>query len=105
MHHSITPPVYPVLGNHDLVGAIPEDGTKPSADPRRIFCETFGLHKTYRSFDAGGYHFILLDSVNITGGELKYNGMVKSEQLEWLKEDLAVISPATPVIVITHSVK
>jgi hypothetical protein len=102
MHKAINVPVQPVMGNHDLVAAIPEDGTPAADDPRRIFLETFGLKKTFRSFDKGGYHFIMLDSVTISGGKLKYRGMIPAGQMEWLKEDIAGLSEDTPVILVTH---
>ncbi len=102
MHQGIPVPVYPVLGNHDLVAAIPEDGTNPSDDPRRIFRDIFGLHSTYYSFTACGYHFIILDSILISGGELKYQGTILPDQLEWLREDLSGVSKDMPIIIITH---
>ena len=53
MHRTLRPRVEPVLGNHDLVAAIPEDGTPPSADPRLPFRRAFALERTYRSVDGG----------------------------------------------------
>jgi len=53
MHRALRPPVHLAIGNHDLVAARPEDGSPPSADPRAIFREKFGLERTYSSFDAG----------------------------------------------------
>ena len=102
MHKAINVPVQPVMGNHDLVAAIPEDGTLPAENPRRIFLETFGLKKTFRSFDKGGYHFIMLDSVTISGGKMKYRGMIPAGQMKWLKQDIAGLSEDTPVILVTH---
>ncbi len=96
-------PVFPVPGNHDLVGAMPEDGTPPAADPRAVFRAKFGLEKAYGSFDTNGYHFILLDSIKITeGGKHKYEGHITSAQMEWLKEDLFHTPTGTPIVVVTH---
>jgi predicted MPP superfamily phosphohydrolase len=102
MHRAINAPIYPVIGNHDLVAAIPEDGTSPSDNPRKNFLKTFDLNQTYRSFNSCGYHMILLDSICITGDSFKYQGMVSEEQLEWLKEDLSKLSNDTPCILATH---
>ena len=102
MNNTMKKTVYPAIGNHDLVAAIPEDGSPASNDPRRIFREAFGLERTYYSFDTAGYHFIVLDSIFITGGELKYIGFIWPEQLEWLKQDLAAVKKETPIILITH---
>lgn len=91
-----------VMGNHDLVGAMPEDGTAPEPDPRAAFREELGIASIHRSFDAGGYHVILLDSVQITGDELKYRGFIDDAQLVWLREDVANVNPSTPIILATH---
>ncbi|MGF1609672.1 MAG: metallophosphoesterase family protein [Kiloniellales bacterium] len=102
MQRSIRPEVHAVIGNHDLVAAIPEDGTAPAADPRAPFLARQGLGRTYRSFDALGYHFVLLDSMQVVGGDLKYEGRIWPEQLEWLREDLARLAPNTPVVCVLH---
>jgi predicted phosphodiesterase len=102
MHMAIKGDVYPVIGNHDFVAAAPRDGTAPAEDPRAIYRDRMGLHQTYYSFDAVGYHFVILDSVEITEDEYKYQGMIWSEQLEWLKEDLSHITRGRPIVIATH---
>ncbi len=102
MHHSIDHDIYPVMGNHDMVAAIPEDGTLPSEDPRAIYRNKMGIDRTYYSFDAAGYHFVVLDSIHITGGPLKYHGFVWPEQLEWLKRDLSRVTKGTGIVLATH---
>ena len=102
MQKSIQAPVRAAIGNHDLVAAIPEDGTPAATDPRGIFREKLDLEETYRSFDTNGYHFILLDSIRVIGGNLKYEGRIGPEQLEWLKADLAAVDPKTPIVLVTH---
>lgn len=54
----------------------------------------------YRSFDHKGWHFVVLDSIEITadGG---FRGAIDGEQLAWLKSDLARAG-GTPTIVLTH---
>jgi Icc protein len=102
MHRSIKGKVESVIGNHDLVAAIPEDDSPAAADPRARFCEAFGLERTYRSFDAGGYRFFLLDSIVVTGGEEKYNGRIDDQQLRWLAFELESTDRNTPIVVVTH---
>lgn len=102
LHRGIKADLYPAIGNHDLVAAIPEDGTPPAKDPRAIFLTQTGLNRTYYSFDAVGYHFIFLDSIQISGDEYKYHGMIGSEQIEWLKQDLAKVPKSTPIVITTH---
>ena len=47
MHRAIKGDVYPTIGNHDLVGAIPKDGTLPAQDPRAAprLCLTHTAHR------------------------------------------------------------
>ena len=102
MHSAIRSTVYPVMGNHDLVAAMPEDGTQPSANPRAIFCEKMGLERPWYAFDAGGYRFFILDSVHVTGGEQKFEGRVPREQMDWLQSELAALPAGRPLVVVTH---
>ena len=90
MHRAIKADVYPTIGNHDLVAANPQDGTPAAKDPRAIYRTRLGLDQTYYSFNAVGYHFVILDSIQVTGDEYQYQGFIRPEELEWLKEDLAI---------------
>jgi 3',5'-cyclic AMP phosphodiesterase CpdA len=102
MHDMIEGDIYPVIGNHDLVSAITKDGTPPAEDPRAIYRAKMGLDSTYYSFDAAGYHFVVLDSIYVTGDDLKYNGFIWPEQIEWIKEDLSRIAKDTPIVLLSH---
>ena len=102
MHRAIKSDIFPAIGNHDLVAAMPEDGSPPSADPRAIYRAKLGVERTYYAFDAAGYHFIVLDSIQITGDELKYQGMIWPEEMEWLRADLSRVSRHTPIVLVMH---
>ena len=102
MHREIRGDLYPVIGNHDLVAAVPEDGTPAAKDPRTIYRLKMGLDRTYYSFNAVGYHFVILDSVQITSDEDKYQGEIWPEELEWLKQDLSRVERGTPIVLVTH---
>ena len=102
MQHAIHADVYPTIGNHDLVGADPHDGSEAVINPRSVYLNQTGLHQTYYAFDAVGYHFVVLDSIEITGDRYKYRGFIWPEQLEWLKRDLAAVRQGTPIVVVTH---
>lgn len=101
-HDSLRAPVHPTIGNHDLVAARPSDGSKASAEPRAEFLKFFKLDRTYRSFDAGGLHFIILDSVELNSGPMIYSGRIAENQLEWIRQDLSAVSSETPIVLVSH---
>ena len=102
MHNSLNGEVHAAIGNHDLVAAMPEDGSIPSDDPRKIFRQRLGVPRTYYSFDALGYHIVLLDSIHILGNKSKYQGLIAPEQMAWLREDLSRVPAAKPIIAALH---
>ena len=102
MYEAIEGEHHVVIGNHDLVGALPKDGSPPVIDPRSDYKNRLGLSRTFYSFEAMGYRFILLDSIWVTGGKYKYHGWVSKEQQEWIKDELSRISRATPIVVVLH---
>ena len=54
------------------------------------------LRASLYSFDHRGVHFVALDNVSRAKPE------IGSEQLEWLKKDLARFSKSSPIVVFTH---
>lgn len=102
MHDRIRPEPVAVVGNHDLVGVEPADGSPSAGDPRAEVRARLDMPQTYRSFDRNGYHFILLDSVELTRDELKFRGFIGPEQMAWLRADLARVAADTPIVVVSH---
>lgn len=102
MHTAIKPEPIFILGNHDLVGVEPSDGSMPAENPRADVMVQMNMTRTYRSFDQHGYHFILLDSVQVTHDDFKYKGMIDESQMDWLVEDLRGVDSGTPIILMTH---
>jgi 3',5'-cyclic AMP phosphodiesterase CpdA len=93
--------VYHTVGNHDVFGIYPASGVAPT-DPlygKKLFEQRFG--KVYYSFDHKGHHFIVLDSIGITG-DRAYEGRIDAEQLAWLKADLEGLPKGTPIIISVH---
>lgn len=90
-----------VIGNHDLVGARLKNGSA-AADPRLDYKRHLGLSRTYSSFDALGYRFILLDSLRISDDPYMYHGWVSSEQREWIQEELSRTPSEMPIVVLLH---
>ncbi len=98
---SIPYPVHYTLGNHDVFGVANKDGVAPS-DPRygkKAFEDHYG--PTHYSFDHRGWHFVVLDSINI-GPDRNWTAHIGDEQIAWLKADLGNLAKSTPVIVVTH---
>jgi len=93
--------VYHTIGNHDVFGVYPSSGMTPS-DPlygKKYYEDHIG--KTYYSFDHTGAHFIVLDSIGITG-DRAYEGRIDADQVQWLAKDLAAQAAGTPIVVVTH---
>jgi 3',5'-cyclic-AMP phosphodiesterase len=91
MKEECTLPVASCLGNHDIWGwnksKSKTTGTEPLWGKRRAL-EALGLDKPYHSFDRGGWHFIMLDSMVPFGAD-GYSAKIDAEQFEWLTADLA----------------
>ena len=94
-------PVHNCIGNHDLFGIYeesPEDENHPDYK-YGMWERHFG--KTYYSFDHKGWHFITLNSLDVTEDK-RYKTIFHKEQLEWLKKDLENVNSTTPIVIITH---
>jgi len=102
LYRAIAGEHHAAIGNHDLVGALPKDGSPPAADPRLDYKQRLGLTRTYRAFDALGYRFMLLDSVRVSGDKYKYHGWISQEQREWILQELSTLSHETPIVVVLH---
>ncbi|MEL6994997.1 MAG: metallophosphoesterase [Pseudomonadota bacterium] len=102
MSRTIKAEQHAVLGNHDLVGVRPAETSDILTDPRQAFKERLGLRRTFQSFDALGYRFILLDSIRISKQAHLYDGWVSMEQQEWLTELLASTPKDMPIILMLH---
>jgi Icc protein len=98
-----TMPVYHCIGNHEHFGVYTRSGIQPDHPEygKKMFANRLGDGKTYRSFDFGEWHFILMDAVSITP-EREYTGLIDDQQLAWLKEDLQNIGPDQSVVLALH---
>src|SRR5262245_6034444 len=65
-----------------------------SRDQGEAFKEFFG--KTHYTFDHKGVHFIVLDNVSDP------KGMLRDEQIQWLRADLSRLDKEAPIVVLTH---
>ena len=84
--------IFYVPGEHDVL-----------SDNGAQYRERFGkntLGSGWYSFDKSGVHFIgLVNVVNTHEGGL---GVLGTEQLDWLKKDLAPLAASTPIVVFAH---
>ena len=100
-------PIRHCLGNHDHWGLGLEAADPARKDPmygKQLGMAALGLEKPYYSFDHGGWHFIMLDSVQPNGipGPPGWTAKLDDEQFHWLKKDLASIPEKIPVAVYSH---
>lgn len=97
-------PVFHVMGNHDNDPYIADD-FGAAATYRRL------IGPTYYSFNLGKVHYVVLDDTEYlnnggatgTVGKRNYKAAIGSEQLAWLRKDLAALPDSTtPVVVALH---
>jgi len=97
-------PIHHCLGNHDIFALDPAQSGVPADDPhagKALFRQRMGLAQTYYSFDHGGWHFVVLDTVQITPDH-SWRGFVDDAQLAWLAADLAKTGKTTPTVLLVH---
>ena len=93
--------IHHVIGNHDAFGVYAQTGIAVS-DPsfgKKMYQDRIG--RTYYSFDHKGYHFVVLDSIQITE-DRSWEARIDPPQLAWLREDLNGVPASTPIVVIVH---
>jgi hypothetical protein len=93
--------VWYIPGNHEIFGIERHLSLVSQQHPlygRKMYHHYLG--PDYYSFNYGGIHFIGLNSVEFE--DLWYYGRIDSIQLEWLKKDVATVSPSTPIITFQH---
>jgi len=94
-------PVHNCIGNHDLF-AIYEESPETEDHPDYkygMWERHFG--KTYYSFNHKGWHFITLNSLDVTDDK-RYARIFHDEQLKWLEDHLKTVKKSTPIIITTH---
>lgn len=100
-HANAKYPWRPILGNHDIFGwSKREVDEKTVGYGKAMALDQLQIERSYYSFDAGGWKFIMLDSM--TRRENTYVGRVGHEQTEWLQGELAATPKQTPIVVFSH---
>lgn len=93
-------PQWYLPGNHDV----------NFASPNAYFAnETYKRHfgPTYYSFNHGDAHFVALNNVEYAGagrefGDSSYRGYLTDNQLQWLRNDLALVDREKLIVIMTH---
>jgi len=100
-------PHYPCIGNHDVLGWSSRRKC-PADDPelgKRMIMDRlqWQWERPYYSFDHGGWHFAVLDSIHPKQFDHGpgYEPRIGREQLEWLAYDLGAAGDR-PKVVMTH---
>lgn len=98
-------PVYHCMGNHDCLGWSARRKV-PLTDPelgKKMIMNRLGWEKSYYSFDHGGWHFVVLDSMYPieTKDGPESEPRIGKEQLEWLGRDLGAAA-GRPTVAVTH---
>jgi hypothetical protein len=88
-------PWYNVLGNHDINLDAPND-----RESTHTFEKVYG--PPYYSFDYGPTHFVVLDDVEFLGQGKGYKGGIGPRQMEWIKNDLALVPMQQLVVFLMH---
>lgn len=98
--NKINAPVFNTMGNHDN-----NPSYSNNWDAEERYREVIG--PTYYSFNLGKAHYIVLDNIeylNESSSPRNYNEKIISEQLDWLRKDLATITDkSTPIIIVMHA--
>ena len=96
-----TKPVWNVPGNHETFGIERHLSLVDKKNPlygRKMYRHYLG--PDYYSFNYGGVHFMALNVIDFD--DLWYYGHVDSVQMQWIKQDLALVPATTPVVTFHH---
>ena len=93
-------PVFHAMGNHDHELEA-EGDFKTAVKFKQI------IGPTYYSLNIGSVHYVILDNIECTNDgtaqKASYNDNLVSEQLNWLRSDLAPLTADVPVVVVMHA--
>jgi 3',5'-cyclic-AMP phosphodiesterase len=98
-------PYYNCIGNHDVLG-LNSRRKVPVDDPdigHKMIMDRLGMDRSYYSFDHGGWHFVVLDTIHRVETEHgpSYEARLGEEQLEWLRFDLGAAG-GRPTVCLMH---
>ncbi|MES2627801.1 MAG: metallophosphoesterase [Bacteroidota bacterium] len=89
-------PIEHLVGNHDVLAAVPAEQAKESVK------QQLSLANTYRSVIRENWKFILLDSTRLKPDQSWYEAGLDPAQLDWLKLELQQTPPDQHICVVSH---
>lgn len=93
-------PIYHAIGNHEPFGISSDKvDTTNALYGKRIFQQKLG--KSFYSIEHKNWKFFVLDPVEFNN-ENKTHGLIKQEQLAWIKNELAKTKKTTPIAIVLH---
>jgi 3',5'-cyclic-AMP phosphodiesterase len=98
---SFNMPVYQTMGNHEMFGVYKESGVSTDNPLYGKKMYEVKINNRFYSFDHKNWHFIILDDIAITK-DRKYEALVDSSEINWIKNDLSKLKPNTPIVVSAH---
>lgn len=107
-------PLYSVMGNHDNDGATTATPQHPDEDFNAEWLYRKAMGPTYYSMNIGNDHWVMLDNIRYVNtpakskdlniaGKRDYTIGLTSDEMEWLKKDLATVPEGTNVRVCSHA--
>lgn len=97
-------PMISAMGNHDMWGWNKGKSHTNGDEPhwgKAWPMDVYGMPGRYYSVDRGGWHIVVLDSIQ-PFGDGKFVAAIDNEQFDWLKDDLAKTDANTPVLIVSH---
>lgn len=96
-------PVYFTMGNHEVVGILPDSGIESSHPQwgKRMYEQRYG--KRYKTFEFSGWKFFVLDGIKIQEEKMNYTSGVDAKQMDWIKNDLENTPADVPIVVSIHT--
>lgn len=94
-------PVYTGIGNHESFGINnPKISAGNPVYGKKMFESKIG--NRYYTFSHKGWKFFMIDGIKNTDSGQRYIGYMDNEQIEWLKNELAVTDSITPIVICCH---
>ena len=93
--------IYHCMGNHDNDPSFVSSDWKAESTYKKI------IGPSWYSLDIGKVHYVVLDNIiyenSSVTGTYGYYVRIAPYQLEYLRHDLSMVSPDTPVVFVSHS--